>query len=462
MKRLFSVIQAVGLVLVMLASSFSPAIAREGDTLVGISIEPPTLVTWPENLLHEDDTQLIDRRANEARNSGVPLAVRIVDMTMPERELPFQVRSYAHHDFSEPLTAEQREGLGSSWMASEPIETRPGANDGFLLLVLVPEDRTQTQVIWWYGPNALPLNGLTATNIEATYGVMDSHIAQGSMPNAVFYGLSEFGYNIQFGSPERLIRTDLQEGLHLATIPLAIVTAIAGAAVPTLVLWLSRRVAGVAKGDQSLTPWEAAALHKGRAQAEIPAAMLIEETLRGTIESLPGGEIRIAPSATSPAAIQLRRFADDDGVVDRATMYEIQAITEPVNEEIENHLAEIGAMTPDARSDRTWVLVAIAVAGFLMLVTTVPSVASMSRIGVFAIGFAAICIAIGWWWLAYRSYTTPAGQQLLRTWREQASVDDRFAFDLVVEQDLLLDQAGGPDVDDHTQLSRRLRGLGST
>lgn len=455
------IVSRIVLLLLMVLASVAPATAREGDTLEPVQIDAPALETWPETLLHEDDVRPIEQRVREARNSGVPLAVRIIDLSLPSEDLPFQIRQYAREDFSQPISVERQQAMIESWANAEAVETSEGANDGFILLVLVPEDRTQTQAIWWIGPNALPLNGLTQENILATHAVMNSQFAEGNMPNGVFLGISEFSYNIQFGEPERLIRADLEDALFWATIPMAIGTAIAGVAIPGLAVWFSRRNTNQTAEQHPLSPWEAAALQLGRARPSIPAAMLLDSFHQGGLTPLANGGLRIEPNVSNVAVEALRAFANDDGIVDGMTMYEIESIVAPVRGEIEDRLAEVGAMTPDAHTDRIWMLLAMGLAGFLAVLSTVPSVMSMSAIGIFSIGISIIGIASGWWWLAYRSYTSPAGETMLAQWLETATPAERSAFDMVIHQDLLTDQAGGPDVTHQTQLVRQLRGFGS-
>ncbi len=451
----------VSLILAIVVVMISPAAAREGDTLNPITIDAPLLETSPENLLNENDERAINERIREARVSGVPLAVRIIDISQPRSDIPFQVRQYLPDDASEPLDREQIQAIAQSWAESEAIETSEGANDGFLLLVLVPEDRTQTQAVWWIGPNALPINGLTQENILATHGVMDAQFAAGNMPNGIFVGLLEFSYNIQFGTPERLERSKLQDALHIATFPMAIGTALAGIAIPVLAVWLSRRTGQTKPADSALTPWEAAALHVGRARADIPAAMLFDSVHRNDVTPTSDGGLRLTPGASNPAIDALRPFADEEGYIDVATMYEIEAITLPVREQIETSLADRGAMTANVESDRNRVLLAMGIAAFLVAITTVPTVKSMSTIGVFGIAIGIVGITAGWWWLAYRRYTTPAGEEMLADWLDSATEDERSAFDLVIHQNLITDREGGPDVTTQTQLLRQLRGLGS-
>ncbi len=449
------------LALMLTSISIAPAMAREGDTLEPITIDAPMLETSPENFLNGDDASTIEVRISEARNSGVPLAVRIIDMTQENSEIPFAVRSYADSDFSQPFTNEQKQEIGQAWADSEAIETSPGANDGFLLLVLVPEDRSQTQAIWWYGPNALPLNGLTAENIDATNTVMNEQFAAGNMPNGVFLGISEFSYNIQFGEPERIARTTLEDALHKAVIPLAIGTILAGLSVPILAFWLSRQNTQNTAAEIELSPWQAAALQLGRARQEIPAAMLLEHVHQGEISPTSDGGLLIDHDAKGSVVDALRPFTDAEGQVSKTAMYEIEAINVPVREDIEDSLAAAGAMTKFAKTDRTWILIAMGFATFLIVLGTVPTVMSMSAIGVFAIVTAVIGILAGWWWVSYRSYTTPAGKSLLASWLENANQEQRHLFDTVVHQSLLTDQDAGPDTSAQTDLVRKLRGLGA-
>lgn len=452
----------VTLLLAILLVVAAPASAREGDTLNPITIESPTLETWPENLLNQNDERALNQRINEARSSGVPLAVRIVDISQPEMEIPFQVRQYLRDDPGQQLSAERQAEIAQSWINSEPIETSKGANDGFLLLVLVPEDRTQTQAIWWIGPNALPINGLTEENIQATHEVMNEQFAQGNMPNGVFVGLLEFSYNIQFGTPERLERSKLQEGLHLATIPMAVSTAIMGISIPLLAWWLSKRRDNPTEDAVSLTTWEAAALHLGRARASIPTAMLLDSLHHNEITPTRGGGMQLAAGAAGPAIDTLRPYANDDGVIEATTMYEIEAITQPVREDIEESLVRKGAMTDRIEADRILMLIIMGLAAFLVALTTVPSVKSLSAIGVVGICIGVIGIGAGWWWLAYRRYTTATGDSLLTDWLESASPEERSAFDMAVHQDMLTHQDGGPDFTEQTNVIRKLRGFGST
>ena len=438
-----------------------PASARGGDTLEPIQIEAPALETFPEDLLAESDFSAIEARVIEARNAGVPVAIRIVDMTVEASELPFPVRQFATTDFSQPISEERQQTILDAWLRNEVIETSKDANDGFLLLVLVPEDRTQTQAMWWIGDNALPLNGLTHENILATQGEMNAEFAKGNMPNGVFMGISEFSYNVQFGVPDRLERTRVGRALHTAVIPLAIGTIAAGLAVPALAWWLARKNNNSVEIEAEISPWQAAALYMQRPSAVITAAMLLDAVHTGELVPGKDGSVRLKPGVTNPALAALRPFANDEGLVPAEPMLEIEAITFPVRSAIENDLAAIGAFTPRVHVDRTWVLLAMTIAILVAALSVVPTVVSMSALGVGAIIIALVGVTIGEWWITHRSYTSPAGKQLLETWLESASAEDRYLFDTAINLDLLTDQAGGPNVNPQTHLVRQLRGLGA-
>ncbi len=439
----------------------APAFAREGDTLEPIEIEAPALETYPEDLLAESDFDAIEGRVTEARNAGVPVAIRIADMTQGNSDIPFALQQYASTDFSQPISGERQQAIIESWLRSDMIETSTDASDGFLLLVLVPEDRTQTQTIWWMGDNALPLNGLTEENILATQAVMNAEFAKGNMPNGVFLGISEFSYNVQFGAPERLERTDTGSALHTAVIPLAIGTLAVGIAIPLLAWWLARKNNFSEQIEATISPWQAAALHSGRPTATIPAAMLVDAVHAGAITPGKDGSIRVQNHGLNPATAALQPFVTADGIVPREAMIEVEAMTLPVRTAIEDELAAIGAYTSRVRVDRTWMLLAMSLAVTVAALAVVPTVASMSALGVFAITIALAGVACAWWWLSHRRYTSPAGDDLLARWMETASPEDRHRFDMAVHLDLLTDQAGGPDVNAQTHLVRQLRGLGA-
>lgn len=438
-----------------------PGNAREGDTLLPIQIDAPALETYPDNLLAENDFRAIESRVIEARNAGVPVAIRIVDMTQEATSMPFPVRKFARDDFSQPLSTERQKALTDAWFKHESIETSQGANDGFVLLVLVPEDRTQTQAIWGIGSNALPLNGLTQQNILATNQVMGAQFAQGNMPNGVYLGISEFSYNVQFGVPERLELTKNGKALHTSVIPMAIATALAGLFVPALAWWLSRRNDVVADSDQPLNPWQAAAIGRKRATPAITAAMLLQGVHDGIMTPGRDGSARLSPQTGNAAIEALRPFANADGIVSAEVMVEVNAITLPVRERIEDDLAARGAMTSRVHVDRVWMLLAMSVALGLAGFTAVPTVVSMSAPGVFGIAIAVVGIIAGWWWLTHRSHATPAGEALLERWLADATPEERYLFDSATNLGLLTEQLGGPDVNDQTRLVRQLRGLGA-
>lgn len=453
---LFRIIAVIVLVLLPMRAA-----ARAGDTLDPISINAPNLVTYPEGMFSENDFKAINGRVQEARNSGVPLAVRIIDVSQPTEDIPFAVRRYASTDFTKPLTGERKTQLLNSWIESEAIETSEGANDGFLLLVLVPEDRTMTQAIWWIGPNALPLNGLTAANIAATQTVMQQQFDNGNVANGVYLGISEFSYNIQFGEPDRLQRTTLQDALHSATTLLGIATALAGLAVPITAWWISRRPTDSTPVNADITSWEAAALHNGRATSAITAAMLLDAVHEGEATPTVEGGLLLEETAENEVLSLLRSYTNDADVVPASTMIEIDSLTMPVRDQMEDRLAQIGAFNARARVERTWMLIVMGIAVALALGAIVPTVRSMSAIGVFGIVVAGLGILYGWWWISRRRYTTSTGERLLTSWLASASPADRNRFDIATKQTYLVDQTGGPNTPLQTQLVRRLRGLGA-
>lgn len=449
----------ITVLLLMVAPALS-ATAREGDTLVPVTIDAPLLITYPDTFLTDNDFSAIQGRVTEARNSGVPLAVRIVDLSSNNRDVPPEIRRLIDTDLSQ-LTEIQINGITQVWIDQEPIETAPGADDGLLLLVIVPADRTQTQALWRIGPNALPLNSLTADNIAATVPTMEAQFAQRYVANGVFQGLLEFGSSIQFGVPERRESTTLQDALHTAMIPLAVVTALAGLAIPLIAWRLGRPSASEVPATATLTAWEAAAIRIGRASPAVTTAMSLDAVHEGAFRPADDGGLFLSPESDNPMVETLRPFASSEGVISRAATLEIEGITHPLRLEMEDRLASIGAFTKSARTDRTWMLLAIGINAFLIASGTIPIVVSMSAIGILGIAIAVLGIACGWWWLEHRSYTTEAGAAMLTDWLETASTEERNRFDLAVHQTFLIEHTGGPDTSAQMKLVRHLRGLGA-
>lgn len=452
---------AMVLMTIALLLPVTPILAREGDTLEPVTIDAPMLETYPENLFSDNDFKAIEGRVNEARNSGVPLSVRIVDLTVPDQPIPGAVKQLRSTDFSTPLTDVRANQITHAWMEQEPIETAPEAEDGILLLVLVPEDRTQTQAFWGIGPNALPLNGLTVGNIANTVAAMNAEFSQGHVANGVFRGLQEFGYNIQFGEPQRLERSTLQDALHTAMIPFAAATVLAGVGIPILAWRLSRRAAKVPAAHPGLTPWEAAAIQLGRVSPAVTTAMLLDAVHEGTIVSRSDGSLVLENDGGNPTVAAIWAFADSEGVIPRNAVLEIEGITQSVRDEMEDRLAAIGAFTDNVYTDRTLMFIAMGIGVFLIALSAVPVVVSMSAVGVFGITVALLGIAAGWWWLARRSYTTEAGETMVRTWLESASPEERNQYDLAVHQTYLIERSGGPNTSAQMRLVRQLRGLGA-
>ena len=457
MRRIARIVVAIAL----LVLPCSPAYARSGDTLEPVTIDAPALETYPADLLSENDFDAVEQRAQEARNSGVPLAVRIVDVSQTAEDIPFAIRRYGSTDYTLPISAERQAQFLSAWVETEPVETSADADDGFLLLVLVPEDRTQTQAFWRIGPNALPLNSLTEANIAETQAVMQEQFAAGNMPNGVYMGISLFSYYNQFGTPERLLRSKMQDALHTATIPLGIGAALAGLAIPVVAWAISRRSASEEAIDAEITPWQAAALQQGRATGAITAAMLLDAVHAGAATPTREGGLLLHDADFNSAIALLKPFADDDGLVPASAMLEVDAITAPVRQRIEDNLAEIGAYNARALPERTTLLIWMGIAAFIAVLTVVPTVQAMSRVGVLGIAIAAIGVLFGWWWLSRRRYTTPAGRRLFEQWRASASADDLSRLYLVTAQIYLLGAPGGPNASAQTHLMRRLRGLGA-
>ncbi len=212
-------------------------------------MEAQPFEAFPPELIADENQQAIVDLVNEARLFGVPIAVRVVSRDGGHQNLPQLENTPADARIDDGTMRE----LAQAWMDREPIESSPGAEDGFLMLVVMPEDETQSSAIIMPAANALPLNGLTAGNIdEVVRTLVLPSFDQNQVSQGIRTGLSVFSYNNLFAKPERIQLDDLHKDLRMvAGLPLAGATALAALALAGLAWWLSRRTPVTASSADS-------------------------------------------------------------------------------------------------------------------------------------------------------------------------------------------------------------------
>jgi uncharacterized protein (TIGR04222 family) len=363
--------------------------------------------------------------------------------------------------------------MAKAWMREEPIESSPGAMDGFLMLVIMPEDPTLSSAVIEPGSDALPLNGLTRANIdEVVQTLVLPSFAENQVSQGIRNGLSVFSYNNLFGRPERIELGGLHQDLQMvAGVPLAGLTLVGAAGLAGLAAWIHRRdrVVPHAGEETMLSPFSAAALYRGRVDDAVVTGGLLEMVRQGALIR-EDDALRIVASRAETSGDPflagvldvLRKNAGPDGTVAAPALRRLHDLMGPARHEMEDTLARPGLFNRDGRVELAWLLLASALVGAIALFTLLPSILGAARFGILAILIAAITISVVLIWATRRSWTTPRGQEALEEWTRAAPVPDKAVFDTIVNQDDLISSVGGPFTPATVNLVRSLRGIGAT
>lgn len=461
-------IRVILLSLILMATGTAIVSAQRDPLAPVFDMEAEPLQVHPPELVAQENQDAIIGLVQEARQFGVPVAVRIVSLEQGHEFLP----DLGDLEPGTRLVEDTMRELAIQWLGREPIESSPGADDGFLMLVIIPEDQSLSSAIIQPDEDALPLNGLTRGNIDE---VIATHVLPSFENNEVSQGirtgLSIFSYNNLFGTPERIELGDLHRDLQMvAGIPLAGATALGAGALAVLALWIRSREHGTPAGDtgEPISAFAAAALHRGRVDDAVVTGGLLELLRRGALVA-DGDQLRLAEGkALEPGdpllggiMDALRQNAGSDGAIQPAAARRLHDLVGPAATALEDDLASRGMFNKDGRVELMWLVLASGLVGATALFTLIPSTLGMARFGIAAIALAAVTIAVVLTWATRRSWTTPMGRDALQAWLADAPADERIAFDAVVHQDELLSAIGGPFTPPTVDVVRRLRGLGA-
>lgn len=438
--------------------------AAHRDPLAPVSDLPhPMVAAAPGDLFQSEQIQGITGFVHEARQFGVPLAVRVISMPTSPDTL---------HDISGltvPSGQEIVQRIADTWLAEEALETSPGAADGILLFVIVPtNDHTQTMAAFATGKNALPLNGLTQHTLDDLLdNVIRPFFRNNTIAVGIQTGIATLSYDNLFASPARLERTHQQGTLFTVTNTVIFgLTAGASLALACFAWWIRSRNT-TKNGGTIESPFEAGALLRGRVDDTVVTAALLHLVRIGVLTP-DGSHLRVAgdipisdPFAADIASLLLQE-ADRSGALSAAAHHRIQDVLDPARSRLEDQLAAKGMLNSAAKVESTWLVLASVLAGIVTLMAVVPSIASMSRIGIAGILIAVLTIIGVLVWTARRSWVTPGGRDALRSWQDRSvRDDDHLIVDIIVNQDALLDTPGGPDVPSIIHLTRQFRALGA-
>lgn len=450
-----------------------PAAAAGRDPLASVvHMEAPRIKTVPSSIFVPEQLDSLNSVINEAREFGVPLVLRAI-------KVPSSVGLLSQAsviDGAAPTAEQVTARMAEEWLSREAIETSPGAEDGILLLVVIPEDDHRlTTAAFATGPRALPLNGLTRERLDrAVTDVMQPFFENDSVAAGISSGIAHLSYDNLFAAPARLEPTPQQAKLHTVTDTfLAGLAGLSVVAVCALAMRIWRRDETTVVADAPVrSPYEAGALARGRVDESIVAAALLRLMERGAVVACTGRSnalvLGVEPDVpvTDPFERKvLERLALESGGAGKLTgsaLRRLQDVVAPAREWLQDDLASRRLFNWDARVETMWMILGCAVAGTIAVFSLGPSIISMSRLGVFAIVTSLLAIAAALTWAARRSWTTRLGKRSLARWLSATrDTSDLVTYDMIVRQDSLLDIPGGPDVPPPVRVVRELRGLGA-
>lgn len=454
------------LLAVLLLATLPGSVAAERDPLAPLPDLPQSpVISVPAGLFEPEQIQALAGIVGEARDFGVPLAVRVISLPAIPTTLPGALPTQLAAPSSQAIV--QR--MADDWLAGESLETSPVAADGILLFVIVPKnDHTRSMAAFATGKNALPLNGLTRQSLaEVLETEIHPAFGHNSIAGGIYSGVARLSYDNLFARPARLARSHQQETLYTVTnTVLSGLTVAASLALIGLAWWIRRR-RPVTPGAAIESPFEAGALLRGRVDDAVVAGALLH--LVGIGALVPdGNRLRLAADIpvddpfTRDIVDTLARESGHDGTLSPAALHRIQDLLLPARSRLEDRLASRGLLNPAARVESAWLILASALVAVIAAMAVVPSIVSMSRIGIAGILIAVLTITGILIWTARRSWVTPAGRDALRAWLDRPHRDDDFYIaDAIVHQNALLESPGGPGVPPITHLTRQLRALGA-
>jgi uncharacterized membrane protein YgcG len=448
----------------------------ERDRLAQVLMDVPNYAAIPSGVLTGEDTNTINRLVFEAREFGVPHAIRVMSTPTSVTTLG----DLSSLQGAVPAQQQVTQRLADEWLANEQIETSEGAEDGILLLVVIPQDdHTKTTAAYATGPNALPQNGLTRERLDRIVtDVMHPYFADNRIGAGIMEGTATLNYENLFVTSPRLDVEEPRQSLQTVTnFPLAALTIASALVLTGFVLWIRRRHA-VPGGeiDESLSPFAAGAIARGRVDEAITTGAILHLIELGSL--IPGSarrgvltlEIGPEPLCADPFARHVwaglrSRMDSTSKRLSPSAMRQLQELLLPSRQWLEDDLASRGLFNRNAKVETVWMVLACAAVMAIALYTVAPSIIAMARWGVVSIVAALIAVGIALWWTSRRSWSTPAGLRSQQIWdvqhRQEAS-PERAIYEAIVYQDALLGLEGGrATMSLPVRLVRTIHGLGA-
>lgn len=419
-------LSATLLALILLAGAIFGAV-KLGQTLTtehdGWDIFSPVSVTTdpvlidPGDLIRASDREELEKVVNESRSFGIPFTVHVI----------------TDADVPADLTADE---IAADRYADTPVETREGADDGLLMLVIVSEpDHTETQVGFATGSNFYPRGGITPDRLRYIADVqMQALIDDNHIGDAVVEGATWVEWTQLFERTPNEPPTALERGLRDLLVPWGallfggLAALVLAAAVGTKALTL-RGAASAAVLDQP-DGVAMAAVARGRVDRAVLAGAVLDALDRGSLALGPANRLR--PGGAAPTARDRLLLAAIQAIEIRggeptpAVLGRYLASDGTARRDMEDHLAAAGLLAwraPVVTTWLRWISAAGLLLGLIALVVSVLGEAAPSLGAGIALTVISLVALI---WNEQRSWTTRAGHAALRGWQAaHESPDDR-------------------------------------
>lgn len=390
-----------------------------------VLIDPPDLflTTLPEdvdpverNLAYEETMSALVNVVNESRDFGIPFTVHVI----------------TDEGIDDERSADE---IAADRYADAPVETREGADDGLLMVVIVTEpDHTETRVGFAAGTNFYPRGGITPERLETIASVqMQALIDENRIGDAVVEGATWVEWTQLFQPTPNEPATHLEKGLGNLLEPWGallfggLAALVLAAAVGTKALtWRGTTASVTLDGDDAI---DMGAIARGRVDRAVLAGALLDAVDRGTIVLDGQRHLRAGEAATPRDTLLIEALGDIEargGTPTPAVLGRYLANDAEARHALENRLATAGALDPRSPVLTVWLRCIAAVGtvlGVIGLVVSVLGEVAPSLAGAIALTGISLVVLI---WNERRSWTTSAGRGALRVWEvAHPSPEDR-------------------------------------
>lgn len=388
------------------------------DIFAPVSVTTDAVTVEPPNLLTQEDRESLNAVVSESRTYGIPWSVYVA----------------SEDEFSAGL---EPEVIAERIFSQDPVESREGAGDGLLMVVIVPEeDRTETAVEFVAGPNFYPMGGITPERLQYIADVqMEALIEEERIGDAVIEGATWVEWTQLFEPTPDPPPSNLEMGLQDLLEPLGAVgfagLALLIAGITAYVIVATRRSSAVSTPPE-LDAITAAAAARGRVDHAVIASVVLDAIDRGML-LLSGTTVKRPAGTYDKSSMWDRELTNAfSSLEQRRHQPTLASLTRTLSSgsllqrHMEDHLAAGGIFARRAQV-HTVVLRIVAIVGLALgaigIVLSVLGESDQTLVASFALSVISLIVLI---WNEHRSWTTRAGMRAAASWRDRHSAyDDR-------------------------------------